>query len=72
MKAQLSHSFAAAPVRNVQTSRFRTWQRSGESLGRLRRCRTTLLLRRRGVATSMRNARTDVAEQAFGLEIADL
>jgi len=41
-------------------------------LGRLRRCGITLLLRCYGGAARMRNARTDVAEQAFGLEIADL
>src|SRR3954451_21254856 len=72
MKARLRPSFAAGPVRNVRTSRFGTWLRSGKTLGRLRRCGITLLLRCYGVAARMRNARTDVAEQAFGLEIADL
>src|SRR4051794_7042097 len=72
MKAQLQHSFAAAPVRNVQTSRFRTWLGHRCGLRSLRRCRIALLLKRRGVAARMRDARTDVAEQAFGLEIADL
>lgn len=72
MNAQLQHSFAAAPVRNVQTSRFRTWLKHRCGLRSLGRCRIALLLKRRGVAARMRNARTDVAEQAFGLEVAHL
>src|SRR3954452_12266954 len=66
MKARLRPSFAAGPVRNVRTSRFGTWLRSGKTLGRLRRCGITLLLRCYGVAARMWNVRTDVAEQAFG------
>src|SRR3954462_886911 len=57
------------PAPNDQTSRFRTWLRRRCGL---RRCRIALLLRRRGVAASMRNARTDIAEQPFGLEVAHL